>query len=462
MNAAQTECTLDTPESIGAMEFVIGMITDKIAAPVTDLANPSFAVEEFFGGKIGMHVDGPWQFINIRRTPTSSSGTLRRMPAGPAGSVTWAAGSGFGISNTTENPDAAWTALKTITSTASLEKLVEAGRGYPARESAVSTFEKPPPQNVDVVQKILVSDIGEARPFVTTTTWQETTVMLARDFSPVFLGKQSVDAVVQGQTAVRQAPCGEPGDPRAAVVEQEEVPWLARATRAGKVPWKDREHEGLAAGLFLLPNLIGFLSSRPYPLARLSSSRSTITTCCQLGGGLENFRELPVDRVFRAALFNTVYFTAVSVPLSVVLGLATAILVNQALRGVVIFRSIFLLPYVTVTVALSLVWKWLYLPDIGLINSVLGAVGIDGPAWLTSQIWAMPALILMSVWKGFNMVIFLAGLQGIPDHLYDAAKVDGATAWRRFLNVTLPLLSPTTFFVVVISVISSSRSSTRP
>jgi ABC-type sugar transport system permease subunit len=132
-------------------------------------------------------------------------------------------------------------------------------------------------------------------------------------------------------------------------------------------------------------------------------------------------------------------------------------LLNQALRGVVIFRSIFLLPYVTVTVALSLVWKWLYLPDIGLINSVLGVVGINGPAWLTSQTWAMPALILMSVWKGFgyNMVIFLAGLQGIPDHLYDAAKVDGATAWRRFLNVTLPLLSPTTFFVVVISVISS-------
>jgi multiple sugar transport system substrate-binding protein len=196
MNAAQTECTLDTPESIEAMEFVIGMITDKIAAPVTDLANPSFAVEEFYGGKIGMHVDGPWQFINIREN-SDFEWDVAPMPAGPAGSVTWAAGSGFGISNTTENADAAWTALKTITSTGSLEKLVKAGRGYPARESAVSTFEKPPPQNVDVVQKILVSDIGETRPFVTTTTWQETTVMLTRDFSPVFLGKQSVDAVVR-------------------------------------------------------------------------------------------------------------------------------------------------------------------------------------------------------------------------------------------------------------------------
>jgi multiple sugar transport system permease protein len=226
------------------------------------------------------------------------------------------------------------------------------------------------------------------------------------------------------------------------------------------VRWKNREHEGLAAGLFLLPNLIGFLifTAIPVGAAFVLAFYDYDLLLGASWAGLENFRELfTIDRVFRAALFNTVYFTAVSVPLSVVLGLATAMLVNHALRGVVIFRSIFLLPYVTVTVALSLVWKWLYLPDIGLINSVLGVVGINGPAWLTSQTWAMPALILMSVWKGFgyNMVIFLAGLQGIPDHLYDAAKVDGATAWRRFLNVTLPLLSPTTFFVVVISVISS-------
>lgn len=239
---------------------------------------------------------------------------------------------------------------------------------------------------------------------------------------------------------------------------------MAGTARTGrpseKVPWTKREHEGLAAGLFLLPNLIGFLifTAIPVGAAFILAFYDYDLLLGASWAGLENFREMfTTDEVFRAALFNTVYFTAVSVPLSVVLGLVIAMLVNQALRGIVIFRSIFLLPYVTVTVALSLVWKWIYLPDIGLINSVLGVFGIDGPPWLTSGTWAMPALILMSVWKGFgyNMVIFLAGLQGIPDHLYDAAKVDGATAWRRFLNVTLPLLSPTTFFVVVISVISS-------
>jgi multiple sugar transport system permease protein len=239
---------------------------------------------------------------------------------------------------------------------------------------------------------------------------------------------------------------------------------VARTASTGrtseKVPWRRREHEGLAATLFLLPNLIGFLifTAIPVGAAFVLAFYNYDLLLGASWAGLQNFREMfTTDEVFRAALFNTVYFTAVSVPLSVVLGLVTAMLVNQALRGIVIFRSIFLLPYVTVTVALSLVWKWIYLPDIGLINSVLGVFGIDGPPWLTSGTWAMPALILMSVWKGFgyNMVIFLAGLQGIPDHLYDAAKVDGATAWRRFLNVTLPLLSPTTFFVVVISVISS-------
>lgn len=221
-----------------------------------------------------------------------------------------------------------------------------------------------------------------------------------------------------------------------------------------------RDREGLTAGLFLLPNLIGFLIFTAIPVGA-AFALAFYDYDLLLGAsfaGLENFREIFTDdEVFRAALFNTVYFTLVSVPLSVVLGLGTAMLVNQALRGVVAFRSIFLLPYVTVTVALSLVWKWIYLPDVGLINSALGIVGLDGPAWLTSSTWAMPGLIIMSVWKGFgyNMVLFLAGLQGIPEHLYDAAKVDGATSWTRFLHVTIPLLSPTTFFVVVISVISS-------
>src|SRR3954451_11178547 len=220
-----------------------------------------------------------------------------------------------------------------------------------------------------------------------------------------------------------------------------------------------RDREDVAAAMFLAPSVVGFMIFTAFPVVA-AIALAFYDYDLLLGrefNGLENFRDLLHDDVFRAAFLNTVYFTLASVPLSVALGLAAALLVNQALRGITIFRTIYLLPYVTVTVAVALVWRWIYLPDVGLFNTVLGWVGIHGPNWLTSKTWALPALIIMSVWKsfGYNMVIFLAGLQAIPEHLYDAAKVDGATAWKRFLHTTLPMLSPTTLFVVVISVIAS-------
>lgn len=224
--------------------------------------------------------------------------------------------------------------------------------------------------------------------------------------------------------------------------------------------WFRRDHESLAAYLFLTPNIVGFMIFTAFPVIA-AFVIAFYDWDLLLGAryiGLENFRELLFeDDVFRAAFINTVYFTVATVVLSTALGLAVALLVNLALRGMVLFRSVFLLPYVTLTVALSLVWKWLYLPEIGLINQTLGFIGIDGPSWLTSSTWAMPALIFLSVWKtfGYNMVLFVAGLQNVPEHLYEAAKLDGASPWQRFRDITLPMLSPTTFFVVVISIIGS-------
>jgi multiple sugar transport system permease protein len=220
-----------------------------------------------------------------------------------------------------------------------------------------------------------------------------------------------------------------------------------------------RDRESVAAAMFLTPSVVGFMIFTAFPVVA-AIALAFYDYDLLLGrkfNGLDNFRDLLHDDVFRAAFLNTVYFTLVSVPLSVALGLGAALLVNQGLRGITLFRTIYLLPYVTVTVAVALVWRWIYLPDVGLFNTVLGWFGIHGPNWLTSRRWALPGIIIMSVWKsfGYNMVIFLAGLQAIPQHLYDAAKVDGATAWRRFLHVTLPMLSPTTLFVVVISVIGS-------
>jgi multiple sugar transport system permease protein len=173
--------------------------------------------------------------------------------------------------------------------------------------------------------------------------------------------------------------------------------------------------------------------------------------------GLSNYVRLFTTPLNWQVFGNTLYYTAVIVPLGTALALGLALALNRGLRGIVILRGLYFLPVISSTVAVSLVWSWLYNQQFGLINYLLSLVGIAGPAWLADTRTAMPAVIIMSIWKGlgYNMVIFLAGLQGIPQELYEAAKIDGAGAWAQFRYVTLPLVSPTTFFVVVLSTIAA-------
>lgn len=162
------------------------------------------------------------------------------------------------------------------------------------------------------------------------------------------------------------------------------------------------------------------------------------------------------DKLFWSAVVNTAYYVAVSVPLGVIGSVLVAVLLNQKVYGVALFRTIFYLPSVTSGVAMAILWVWLFNPEVGLINSALRFVGLPGPGWLNDEHWAMPALIIMSLWGvGGNMVVLLAGLQGIPQHLYEAAKLDGASAWAEFRHITLPMLSPVIFFVLVVSTIGA-------
>jgi multiple sugar transport system permease protein len=172
--------------------------------------------------------------------------------------------------------------------------------------------------------------------------------------------------------------------------------------------------------------------------------------------GLGNYRDLWHDDDFRRALRNTVYYLVGYLPLVIAGGLGLALLVNRGLRGVNLFRGIYFLPVVTSWVVVSLLWRWLLNPSDGVVNWLLGRVGIHGPGWWTDRNWAMPSVILASAWKdlGFVMVILLAGLQAIDPTLHEAATIDGAGAWRRLRSVTLPLLTPSLFFVVVISLIN--------
>jgi multiple sugar transport system permease protein len=173
--------------------------------------------------------------------------------------------------------------------------------------------------------------------------------------------------------------------------------------------------------------------------------------------GLRWYRALIDDALVHKALFNTAYYTLAVVPLSTVLALSVAVMLNQGIRAEGVWRTIYYLPSVTSGVAVALLWRWLYHPDVGLVNTLLRQLlGITGPRWTADELWAMPAIIVIACWaSGGAMLIFLAGLRGIPTVLYEAAEIDGAGAFRKFFVITIPMLTPTILFNVVVSIIGS-------
>ena len=209
---------------------------------------------------------------------------------------------------------------------------------------------------------------------------------------------------------------------------------------------------------FLLPSAIPLLVFTLVPMVSslwVSLHRWNLISPMQWVG-LDNYANLLTDPMTRRVFLHTLIYVAGYLPLVYAGGLGLALVLNQRLKGRAFLRATYFLPVVTSWVVVALVWKWLLNPANGLVNEVLGFFGVPGPGWWTDPQWALPAVILSSAWKdlGFVMVILLAGLQSIPSDVYEAALVDGANGWQRFWRITLPLLSPSTFFVVVISLIN--------
>ncbi|MCK9524917.1 MAG: sugar ABC transporter permease [Limnochordia bacterium] len=222
------------------------------------------------------------------------------------------------------------------------------------------------------------------------------------------------------------------------------------------------ERREIRAGYgFLMPNLIGFLIFTFLPVfvaLVLSFTEWDLLRPIQWVGLSNYVRMFTNDPTFIRVLKNTVSFVAVTVPTRIALALLVAVALNQKLRGTTFFRTAFFMPVVSSSVAIALVWQWIFNADFGPLNNVLWILGVSNPPnWLTSTAWALPALMIVSIWQGLgmNMIIFLAGLQGIPIQLYEAARIDGATPWKCFWKITLPMLSPTTFLVLVMTTISS-------
>jgi len=213
---------------------------------------------------------------------------------------------------------------------------------------------------------------------------------------------------------------------------------------------------------FLAPNLLGFLVFTLFPIA--ASLIISFYEWPLLGEavfvGFKNFvRMFTRDPVFWRVSFNTLYFVIGYLCLNLVVSLGLAVWLTSNIRYVSLFRFIFFLPVVAPMVANSVIWRLLFVPDNGIFAATLTSMGINAPNWLGSPDWAMPSVIVMSVWAGFgyNMIIFIAGIQAIPQQIYEAARIDGVNAWSRLRHITLPLLSPSIFFATVMTLISSLK-----
>ncbi len=213
---------------------------------------------------------------------------------------------------------------------------------------------------------------------------------------------------------------------------------------------------------FILPNFLGFGLLTLVPIVVLFYMSFTNWNIFGTANwvGLANFQRLMGDGSFRVSVLNTLYYSALHIPLTIAVSLGLALLLNNKIRGVAFFRTAAFFPYITSIVAIAVVWNLLFSPEFGPINEFLRFIGIaNPPGWLTSPDWAMIAVVIVGTWRdmGYYMILFLAGLQTVPRELHEAARVDGAGIWQRFVNVTLPCLRPTMFFVTVMLTINSFK-----
>jgi len=227
-----------------------------------------------------------------------------------------------------------------------------------------------------------------------------------------------------------------------------------------KHPLKRRQ--ALSGYLFISPWIIGFLVFGLYPIIMslyYSLSQYDVLRIPQFIG-LRNYSDLLLnDNYFWGSIWNTLFFTVVRVPLVIIGSLLLAVLVNNAIKGVKIFRTIYFIPSIITGVILSSLWLWILNPQYGLINSILSYIGIDGPLWLNDPNWSKPSLIMMSLWSigGGRMLVFLAALQSVPQHLYESVELEGGNWWHKFKHITLPLISPIIFLWSILEVIVSMQ-----
>jgi len=231
-----------------------------------------------------------------------------------------------------------------------------------------------------------------------------------------------------------------------------------KRTKAGK-SHKLGYYQAIMGYLFIAPSVVLFIIFTGIPIINafyLSFTNYDVLSTAEWVG-LRNYKKLLGDEIFLTSLKNILFYVAMYVPLMIICSLVIALALNRKLPGTNLFRTVYYIPGLTSSIAASTVWMWILNPEYGLLNQILSYVGIVGPAWLANTSTAMISIVMVTLWQGIggNMVIYLAGLQGIPNILYESAKLDGANKWLLFFYITLPGLRPTTFFIFIMSMIGS-------
>ncbi|MDD4279189.1 MAG: extracellular solute-binding protein [Candidatus Sumerlaeales bacterium] len=436
----------------------------------------------FSNKRLAMFIGRTWQLPEIdRRVLGKFRWNVTHVPKGSVKRFTMLGVGGNAISHMSKNKEAAWRFAKFYSSKDGLPFISKGRKNcVPAIKELANSpdcFLSPPPENV----KVFIDAVEYAGVVVPIASWslevssnvwlpyqnsmksqldgwtpEMCMKMLEEDSNAIIAKRELIDSrkKANAEEAAEKAQTGaSTGFIFTGLIMLMAVVFIGIACLCRK---DKRKWEGFA---FISPWIIGFCLFTLGPIFAslyLSFCEYDIFSAPRWIG-FENFQTLSQDRLYLISLKNTIYFTILVVPLSIIFSLALAVLINTKLPGAYTFRAIFYLPALTSGVAIALLWRWIFNPKLGLLNTILNAIGLQGCGWLTDPNWAMEAIVIMSVWGGLGgmMLIFLAGLQGIPSHLYEAADIDGATPWQKFWHVTRPMLSPTIFFNLIMSIISS-------
>lgn len=467
LNADWTASAVRTPEFRRGFAWYVDFFARGLAPTENIYMGEATAMKN---GYTGMFVSGPWSMGIIEREAPEILETyeVTVIPGNPR-SVSFVGGSNLVVFRGAREPDLARRFVEFMSRKETQLAFYGITKSLPAVREALDDLAAENPK-IGVFR----DQIALSRPTPIIPRWEEIAFKMGRQLEAASRGRVTIDQAIENidaEIAQILAP-PPPGLPRwvlaavALAVLAGFAFWFSRAggpakktaMDAGRFEAPIRIPLLLMAPAFLLLAVFLFLPILAAGLLSLTDWNVTAVLDSSLVRvtGLENYRRILTDEFFWIALKNTAVFSFIGVPATMAIGLLAAVALDQGfIRGRVVFRTGFFLPVVTTMVAVAVVWKFVYNPEFGILNWFMHTIGAEPRNWLNDPMLALPSLIVMAVWKnfGYSMVIFLAGLQGIPKEYYEAARIDGAGAWDRFLHITLPLLAPTTFFVAIMTTI---------